>query len=252
MKVIDCYWEEANIGSSTVEVEIEKDDVFNEETFSEFVCSFDYVVVKVPMKMTTFNFGLAKLGYTMTEIQCKLSKDYADFNFDDGLVKRIMPHVSFQKIEDNSSLRTLIEQITPGMFSTDRISLDPHYGLEKACGRYKNWISSYFEEGKAEFLSLKYDNKDVGFSMYRKDGATVEMILGGIFEGYQSRGIGILTPTRHLLYAKQTGETIKKVSTTISSNNVSVWRIYNHFNFKVDSLYYVYIMHNTTHNRVDI
>ena len=33
----------------------------------------------------------------------------------------------------------VIDKITPGMFSTDRVSLDPLLGMDVACIRYKNW-----------------------------------------------------------------------------------------------------------------
>lgn len=243
MKVTDCYWEKANLGSKTAEIEIEQNDVFDSNTIIDIEQQYEYVVIKVPMKMAGYNFGLTKLGYTMTEVQCRLSKEYRDFDFEDRLIQRIMPHISFSKIEDKESFDALVKRITPGMFSTDRISLDPYYGLETAAQRYKNWMTSAFSGGTAQFLSLKYDNNEVGFSMYKQDRDLVEMILGGIFEEYQSRGIGIMTPTRHLLYAKQTGEPLKKVSTAISSNNSPVWKIYNHFNFKIDNLFYVYIKH---------
>lgn len=243
MKVTDCYWEKANIDKTTVEIEIEQSDIFDDKALFDFEQHYEYVVVKVPMKMSGFNCGLSKMGYTMSEVQCKLSKEYREFDFEDRLIQRMLPHISFSKIEDKESLCALVNKITPGMFSTDRISLDPYFGLDIAAQRYKNWMSSAFSGGSAQFLSLKYDNNEVGFSMYKQEDGLVEMILGGIFEEFQSRGIGIMTPTRHLLYAKQTGEKLKKVSTTISSNNVPVWKIYNHFNFKVDSLYYVFIKH---------
>ena len=243
MKVTDCYWEQANLGSKTAEIEIEQNDVFDCKTIADFEQQYEYVVIKVPMKMAGFNFGLTRLGYTMAEVQCKLSKEYRDFDFEDRLIQRMMPHISFCKIEDNQSLCALVNKITPGMFSTDRISLDPYYGLETAAQRYKNWMNSAFSGGAAQFLSLKYDDNEVGFSMYKQEDGLVEMILGGIFEEFQSRGIGIMTPTRHLLYAKQTGEIIKKVSTTISSNNTPVWKIYNHFDFKIDNLFYVFVKH---------
>lgn len=243
MKVIDCYWEMTNLCRSTVEIEVENGDAFIEETFLMLEKKYEYIVVKVPMKMSDFNYGLAKMNFIMTEVQCRLSKEYRDFNFSDSMIKRIIPHISFKKIETKESLEKLLNRITPSMFSTDRISLDPDFGLNISCLRYKNWINFNYENDNSKFLTIQYDSKNVGFSMYKQNEGKVEMILGGIYKEFQSRGIGIITPTRHFLYAKQTGEEIKKVSTSISSNNMPLWKIYNHFNFKVDSLYYVFIKH---------
>lgn len=243
MKIVDCFWEVMNIGDKTVEVVIEKDDVYLGETFAKLERDYSYVVVKVPMKMTDYNFGLSESGYVMSEIQCKLSKKYSDFNFNDRLIRMVYDDVDFKEINDEALFNEVIGNITPNMFSTDRITLDPHYGPEIGCQRYKNWLRTAFENNRARFIATYYKGQLAGFSMYKRDGEVVEGILGGNFPSFQSSVLGIVTPTRHFLHAHKNNEPFKKYHTTISSNNVPVWQLYNYLNYKIDQLYYVFVKH---------
>ena len=85
MKIIDCYWELKNLGEKTAEVMVEKKDSFQRDVFEDVNHKFSYVVVKVPMNMMGFNFGLSSMGFTMIETQINISKRYKKFNFEDKL-----------------------------------------------------------------------------------------------------------------------------------------------------------------------
>lgn len=242
MKLIDCFWELDVLGCRVAEVIIDTTDVLTEKDF-DCVRDFDYVVVKVPMHMVNTNYLLSKMGFALAEVQCKLSKTYKSFDFDDKLIKYLYPDVTFSEITDRGEFDMLLDSITPNMFSTDRITLDPVFGKEKGCQRYKHWMNDAFVNGNANFMSIIYKAEPVGFSMYKTDNGVIDGILGGIFEKYQSYGIGMLTPTRHFLNAKKTNTSFKKLCTSISSNNEPVWKFYNYLNFKIDQLYYVFIKH---------
>ncbi len=242
MKIIDCYWERDILGCRVAEVIIETSDVLSEKDLNQ-IEDYDYVVVKVPMHQVDNNYFLSKKGFALVEVQCKLSKTYKSFDFDDKLIKYLYSDVSFSEIVDRNDFNTLLESITPNMFSTDRITLDPVFGKEKGCLRYKHWMKDAYENDQANFMSILYKNEPVGFSMYKNNDGVIDGILGGIFVKYQSYGIGMLTPTRHFLNAKKSNTPFKKLSTSISSNNEPVWRFYNYLNFKIDQLYYVFIKH---------
>ena len=243
MKIIDCIWEVENLGDRTAEVIVEKGDAFQKESFEEIERKYSYVVVKVPMKQVEYNWGLSHLGYIFSEIQCKLYKKFCDFNFNDKFIKMVYDAIDFKEIHDEQLFNEVIENITPNMFSTDRITLDPYYGPEIGCQRYKNWMRTAFDKKTAKFIASYYKNQLSGFSMYRKDKDIVDGILGGNFQDFQSSALGIITPTRHFLYAQKNNVPFKKYHTSISSNNVPVWQLYNYLNYKIDQLYYVFVKH---------
>lgn len=242
MIVTDCYWEKDVLGCQVAEVSINLTDRLTCTDLSP-LHDYNYIVVKVPMQMVESNIVLSNMGYAMVEVQCKLSKVYNSFDFDDKLIRVLYPDVSFSEISEDVEFYSLLDSITPGMFTTDRISLDPSFGREKGCLRYKHWMEDSFKNNTASFMSIKYNDKPIGFSMYKSENGVIEGILGGIFEKFQSEGLGLLTPTRHFLDAHKKGTPFKKYKTSISSNNVAVWRFYNHFNFKIDQLFYVFVKH---------
>ena len=244
MKIIDCYWELKNIGDTTAEIIVEKGDCYQREIFENVEQKFSYVVVKVPMSMLDFNFGLSQFGYTISEIQCKLSKKFNDFNINDKLIQIVYEDVTFREIHDEALFNEVLDSITPNMFSTDRITLDPHYGPNIGCQRYKNWMQTAFENKTSSFLATFYKGQLAGFSMYKKEKDNVEGILGGNFSKFQSSALGIVTPTRHFLHAYKNNENFKKYHTSISTNNVPVWQLYNYLHYKIDQLYYVFVKHN--------
>ena len=63
MNIIDCSWEKNNIGRSTVEITINRDDRIRNDMFDDLLCSYEYVVVKVPMNMIEYNYLLSNLGF---------------------------------------------------------------------------------------------------------------------------------------------------------------------------------------------
>lgn len=242
MKIVDCVWEKEVLGCRVAEATVLSTDTPEEIELSS-LNDYDYVVVKVPMHMVNTNYLLAKNGFTLAEVQCKLSKTYNSFDFDDKLIRYLYPDVSFCEINDEKGIRSILDSITPNMFSTDRITLDPVFGKEKGCLRYKHWIEDAFFNRNANFMSIFYRDEHVGFSMYSMNNGIIDGILGGVYEKFQSYGIGMLTPTRHFLNAKKNEKPFKKLCTSISSNNEPVWRFYNYLNFKVDQLFYVFIKH---------
>ena len=245
MKVIDCYWEFDNFGEKVAEVVVENHDVFDRTEFQNINSNYQYVVVKVPMNMLSFNFGLTEMGYTMIETQINISKRYKDFNFEDRLVKNVFPHVSTTRISTREELEDIISKITPDMFSTDRIYLDPYFSHEVSSKRYINWMRTDFDKGKAIIVKTFYDDINVGFSFtHIDDDGTKHGLLGGIYEEYQDMGLGIMTAGLAFIMAKKNHSEFKVLRTAISSNNPHVWQFYNYLGFKIDKMSYVFVKHN--------
>ncbi len=245
MKVIDCYWELSNLSEKVVEIIIEKNDVPNLEKLNEIVSKYQYAVVKVPMNMPMFNIGLASSGFFLIETQLNISKRYKDFNFEDKLIRKIYPHIHSEIVNSYEALDDLLSKITPDMYSTDRIYLDPHFDHSKSSQRYINWIRTEFENNKGIVTKTFYDDKNVGFSLYRlNEQGVIHGLLGGVFEEYQDSGLGLMTASAKFIVAHKDNNPFKVIHTTISSNNVPMMQFYNYLHFKVDSMTYVFVKHN--------
>lgn len=243
MEITNCIWEIDNLGEKTCEVCIRPSDIFDEEKIKECTKSFKYVVIKVPMNCPSFNFGLTKMGFVMVETQLHLSKKYVEFKFDDRLIRHLLKGVEEKIITSNEELEMMLGHITPNMFSTDRIYIDSYFGSRISLKRYSNWIRSEFLKKTAIIKIMLYEGVEVGFCMHRENDGELIGLLGGVYEDKQTAGYGILTSCFEFLMAKKNGLSPKKLSTTISSNNIPMLQIYNYLQFKIDSMSYVYIKH---------
>lgn len=241
MIVSDCFWEKRNLGDTVVEISLEKEDSLDEDLLNK-IKGVDYVVVKVPVNKFNCNRLLGENGYTLAELQMEMTAVMKDFNFNHKLIKWVSPHVDFKKVDSKACLSEVLSKIDSLMFTTDRISIDAHYGAEIGCNRYKNWIRDEYEKGTSEILQFIYRGKHVGFMMYRESEVT-RGLLGGVYTDYQHLGLGLLTPSALPLYLKKNNLPTKRIVADISSNNKPVWELYESFGYKVTAAHYVFIKH---------
>lgn len=244
MKVVDCVWELENLGERVCEIYIEQDDLYDENRIEESARDFDYVVIKVPVNMPGFNIGLSNQGFTMIETQINISKKYKEFDFNDRLVKYMIKHVDEKTIATEKELEEILKEITPNMFSTDRIYLDPHFSREASMRRYINWIKTEFSNKTAIITQTYFDGKEVGFGMCRDFEGCRTGLLGGVYESVQAEGLGILTGCIGFLIGKKYNRPFTALKTSISSNNIPMLQIYNYLHFKIDKMTYVFVKHN--------
>lgn len=239
MTITDCPWEIENIGKTTVEINISPDDVFDHSCLTS-TNNYDYVVVKVPMKKIDYNRGLGLLGFTMMENQMKISKKLTTVYHDS-----ITDHVSFEELKPDDDIRRIVKNMTPSMFSTDRITLDNEFGPLVGMRRYANWLISDFNSGKSRVAIVKYYSDEVGFMMFRILGNTFHLLLNGLYEPWQGKHLGIITPSSPETFIHQHSLQANMVETTISSNNIPVVKLYSRIGFEVSSQTYVFTKHNS-------
>ena len=244
MVISDCHWELKNLGESTVEIKIEPGDSACASSIDEAVDGYAYQVVKVPSGYPEFNFLLGSMGFVLIETQLHVSKRFRDFDFDNKLLKVVARDVGFQAAESQQQMKDIVSKISPDLFSTDRICLDPKYGPAVGRNRYVNWITSSFGNGTLLY-EVTVKGKPVGFGFHgiREDGKVLEYWLGGIYEQYKSSGLGILTPASPFLYGRCEGFAFDKVDTHISSNNLPVVRLYNTLGYSIEGFDYIFVRH---------
>lgn len=243
MKLTDCFWERKNLGENVCEVTVEDGESFDSEPFLDLNSRYTYQVIKLPTGNISFNTGLARLGYFHIETQLNWVKKVRDFDFCNELIVRLEDNLSFKDVISEEDLSLLLNKIDDDMFSTDRIALDPQYGLAIGRIRYCNWIWSEFTNKSSYISFICIEGTPVGFLMLKVNGRKGYGLLGGIFKQYQNMGLGVLTASSFLLYIRVRALDVSSYYTTTSSNNPTNFRIYNKLGFDLSSMTYVYIKH---------
>jgi hypothetical protein len=235
MKTINCYWELANLDCRVAEVSIETGDSFSEEILFDLEKNYDYIVLKFAVADYNHYLWATKHQYAFIETQLSLQKRMKDWHLSPA-DSRLLKNFSIMDVNDLSGLNKVLDKIDENMFTTDRIYLDPVFGPKYSTRRYKNWIRSAFERG-ASLQKFLFRNKEIGFGIARIEDNVMYGILGGLYSGM---GLGIIAPTYPLLYEKKDFEWFRP---KISMNNTPVLRLYNHFNFEITNVEYVFVKH---------
>ena len=241
MKIVDCIWELKNLDKRTVEISVGKEDTFSRDIILQSISNYEYAVVKVPMDMPTFNIGLSEMGFVCIETQMNVGINLHDFDF--SKVAHLYSDTSYELINNDDDFTSVVSNLLPGMFSTDRISLDPQFGEDIACRRYINWLTSEYESKRSQLIKVIYKNEHIGFMLIKIDGDTIDLILNGLYKQYQGKGLGILTPASPMMYIKKNSLNIAQEVTSISSNNIPVVKLYNRLNFQLLQQTYVFVKH---------
>lgn len=235
MKIIDCFWEQANLDCRVAEVSVTPNDELSEGTLLDLEKNYDYIVLKFAVADYSHYLWATKHQFAFIETQLTLQKRMKDWCLSPS-DSRLLKNFSIVDVIDPSGLNDILDKIDENMFTTDRIYLDPAFGPQFSARRYKNWIRSAFEKG-ASLQRFLYRDKEIGFGIARIEDNVMYGILGGLYSGM---GLGIIAPTYPLLYAKKDFEWfIPK----ISMNNTPVLRLYNHFNFEIINVEYVFVKH---------
>ena len=248
MQVQDRPWEIENIGKRTVQLNYAKDDIYNSEEVCNAVKGYQYLVAKVPAGNISCLLGLQNDGFKMIETQLTIYKDKKSFCKDIEAFKTITDKTSFQEVKNDSDFNLLVDSVDDGMFSTDRVSLDPSFGLSVGRHRYVGWMKNEYKAGTSSFWWITNDNEKVGFMILKEKDNKVDLLLNGLFTPFQGKGFGIITPASPLLLSMRQNNEISEETTNISSNNVRVVHLYNKLNFKLLDMTYVLVASTPTRN----
>ena len=167
-------------------------------------------------------------------------------SFDYSKVSSLYNDTTFEIVNHQEDFESVIQSIQPGMFSTDRIAVDPEFGEEIGCTRYINWITTEYVNKKSQLIKVLYKNEHIGFMLVRIEDDTIDLLLNGLYKPFQGKGLGILTPASPMMFVKKHSFPIAKEITSISSNNIPVVKLYNRLQFQLLSQTYVFVKHNKT------
>lgn len=243
MKAVHAIWERDNLGAETYELSLSPDDtpeMLMEAERAVIRQGAEYIVLKSPVNCPRLLFGIPKLGYTYVETVFHMEIKRRDYHmpemiarFDRGLtvVQRTQP----------KELERVYALIRAGVFVSDRVSIDPAFGVKKGGNRYANWLKTMLESG-GFLYEVMQGEKPVGFFVIcRKDEETVDPVLMGMYDERNDRGMGALLH-------KKTLDTCfthecRRLTSTIVSNNAKVLRVYVNAGATITDTLYTYVKH---------
>ena len=237
MRVVDAVWEKRNLGVTTTEITIEKEDILADVDLKMSEINSEYTVVKIPSELDGFLAYFQDKGYTFVEDMIHIEHDLKEYPMN-PIVKRLYDKTSFRRMNDED-YKQMQDEISKGMFSSDRVSRDKSFDSELAAKRYVNWTDDLNRQG-ALFYVITYGDEGVGFVVLStKDGVSYESVLGGGYEKYRKTGMGIIQKEQEI--TRSLGG--KRVTTSVSSNNVNQFRALILNGYKPYSIDHILVKH---------
>ena len=233
MKIVDCFWELANLDCRVAEVTVLPEEELSHDTISALEEKYDYIVLKLPVGNFPSYECATKARYAFIEAQLSIQKKMDSWNLSPK-DKKLLSRFSAVEVTDVAGMEEVLSKITEKMFTTDRIYLDPAFGPEYSARRYRNWTRTAFEQG-AILHRFFYKDQEIGYGLSKYEDNVIHGLLGGAYEG---EGMGLIVPTGPLFIENRRIDWFK---TKISANNTPVLRLYNHFNFEITNVEYVFV-----------
>lgn len=239
MKFVNCTWEESNLGKKTCEVTLSTEDddsCLNQVKTHE--TEFGYIVCKVPDCRISLYKELSQLGYYFVENQISITYRQTTNPRMGKLAKRYLEKIILKPVQDKDGMEYILSKIGENLFFTDRIALDPSFGIEQANKRYANWIRNTYGNPEYDLFEICLNDKAIGFSYFKTNSDTTDYLLAGLYPEYQSSGFGVMIPLASVSFITARG--IKHIETSISSNNINVVRCYMECGFDIQKMTYVF------------
>lgn len=242
MEIIHAVWENRNLGRDVYEVTLDKIDLDNfiqvQNELEAFNFGDAYITVKMPVGNLECLHQLQNMGFYFMETQMLVSRKLKDYE-PPFIYKRILSAFDYIKVPKNKeSWSTIVSNITSSMFTSDRIRLDPKLNNDVSSTRYKNWCLDLVDDENAHMFTVNKDEVTIGMGVIKgKNSKISEGIIGGIFDSKAFSGAGVSTLDAPLSVSKKMGFDTYK--TSISSNNISVLKIYFSLGFKLENEFYI-------------
>jgi len=243
MKTIHAVWERENIGAETYEITLDASDT--PETLAReeeriIAAGAEYIVVKTPVCCPQLIFGLPQMGYAFVEMVFRVMVRRDEYHMPD-VIARFDRGLTVVECTEESERERVYDLIRSGVFVSDRVSLDPAFGLERGGNRYACWLRSIMQNGGFLYEVRKGDKAIGFFVIVRKDENTVDPILMGMYDAQNDRGMGTLLH-------KKTLDTCfthdcKRLTSTIVSNNAKVLHVYVNAGADITDTLYTYVKH---------
>ena len=243
MKTVHATWERENLGVDAYELSLEPTDSLAQLAAEEkriIALGAEYIVLKTPVNCPHLLFGTASLGYTYVETVFHVMVRRDEYSMPDSIA-RFDRGLTVVERTTQTECDEVCVRIRQGVFMSDRVSVDPAFGLKRGGNRYANWLCSMWRSG-AHLYEVLHREKPIGFFVVqRKDADTVDPVLMGMYDAENDRGLGALLH-------KKTLDTCfthdcKRLTSTIVSNNAKVLRVYVNAGASITDTLYTYVKH---------
>ena len=117
MKILNAFWEERNLGVTTTEITIEKDDISEYVNEALSMISSEYSVIKVPSEMGCVLKTIQNNGYEFIEDMIHVEHDLHEVQMN-RVLKRLYDNTSYKEMTD-ADFEQLLTEIQKGMFDND-------------------------------------------------------------------------------------------------------------------------------------
>jgi ribosomal protein S18 acetylase RimI-like enzyme len=242
MKVIDAYWEKRNLGVNCKEIIVCKSDglIVNDliSRVESLINSYpnDYFVFKVNYFDHDLFKELSNLKFLVSEMSHEIMLKLNHFELTKEHLKWDK-RLGYEKIA-KAELYDVVHEINKGIFDTDRIALSKRFGTRQSSKRYSNWLENEFSNG-SDIYELIYKNKPVGFFAIKSLNDDVsDVFLAGLYSNYKNSGLGLGLMLKSIQELKL--RECEYYKTHVSSNNLSVLRLYLSLGFMINENYYVF------------
>jgi len=213
MRIVNATWEERNLGVTTTEITIERDDCPEYVNRQLSLIESEYSVVKIPSGMADALQAVQNKGYKFVEDMIHVEHDLSEITMS-PVLKRLYEKTSYREMTD-SDFEQLQVEISKGMFENDRVSNDAFFAKGVSSKRYMNWTKD-LRNRCARFFVITYGAESTGFvTLEKKDNATYYSVLGGGYEKFRKSGLGIIQKEPEI--TRKLGG--KRLITSVSSNN---------------------------------
>lgn len=243
MKIVNAIWEKRNLGMESYEIILSPEDCtqvskviaeIRRQNFSD-----TYVVIKIPVGHLELLHKLECEGFNFLETQFFITKKISG-SIIPQIAERMSKMFTIEYLgKEKNAWKNVISKISDNLFTTDRVFLDPLIPKGTSAIRYKNWMRDLFDDPNAWLAIIKKNDEPCMFNLCINNSETssVNYVLAGVFENYKNSGMGIVLPIPTLQYAKDYKYEI--VETSISSNNLSILRLYEYYGFETQTANYV-------------
>lgn len=239
MNIVDAVWEQRNLGVVCKEVTVTADDELEEVSAVLATLDAEYSVVKIPVNDTPLLFRLQDQGFRFIEVVTVCFHDGVDIPLN-RIQQRFLEKLRYS-LMDNDDLEHLFSETARGLFSTDRVALDPFFSLEQANRRYNLWIKDELERGGRMF-KIEYKDEQVGFFGLKPRGERdIFAFLGGVYPDYLSSGFGFATNYYEIVEGKKSGA--RRITSVFSTNNRGAAAIHMSMGYTLLEQQYVLVRH---------
>lgn len=239
MEIRETPWEQRNLGvASSVEffVSSEKSDEELEPIWND---THAYQVLNIDAGNVVALLKAQAQGFHLIESKLTLTRSLSDISLPD-LFKRYEKVLGYH-YGDPEEIEHMLRIVRSGeMFLTDRVALDPVFGPKIAGQRYAFWAEDVLNSGGIAVMTM-YKDTPIGFEIYSENEGKCTNIIGGVYPEHANSSLGFAPLYTELLDQSRRGN--RKVTTCVSSNNPSAFKLHELLGFQLSSMAYSLIRH---------